>query len=107
MSMTIRFVDGNVVVDPLSETYSLETSSGETFIIESAGKKLTLKADEREIGSVIRSTVVSGSVWKAGVCIAEYYAKAEDYEITPIEEGKLNFDSKVTIHPINFLIEKD
>ena len=107
MELKFRAIDGQVIAaDPISGVYLLRTGKGKDFTVCGSGPRLFLREGHRQIGSIMRSSLGSGSVWLNGTCIGEYSFVNEEYEVIPIREGLLELTCTERIHPINFLIKR-
>ena len=48
----------------------------------------------------------SGSIWIGRDCIGEFTIVDRDFLVTPIADGRLQMDSRVKVHPLDYLLKE-
>jgi hypothetical protein len=105
--MERNVINGQILAaDPISGMCLLRTPEGKEYKVSGLGSKLLLQQGQKEIGTIVRTSVWSGSVWINGDCIGEYSRVSGEYIVTPIREGLLELDNMRHVHPIDFLVQR-
>ena len=107
MKHVIKSINRQVCsVDPIMQHMEFKLDDNNILTVVGVGERLFIRGKDQEIGSVLKSSNWSGSLWKNDICIGEFYFTEDGYKVIPISDGFLDYDRASAIHPIEYLIQE-